>query len=123
MRSEFELFAGTLNLPGRKTAPVRLTAGAQSAIGLGYVCRDSEHGVIDEQLIGLARPVQRVQERHSKMTNDRVVLADAGLIGEFTDAFCAALSGDASKCRTRQVEENRVIRLVDDETRIALQVV
>src|SRR3954471_19276574 len=64
-----------------------------------------------------------MQERHAEMANDRVVLADAGLIGELTHAFCAGLSGDVVERRARQIQEDRVKRLVDDELRISLQVV
>ena len=37
--------------------------------------REREHRVIDEKLIGLVRPMQRIQERATQMTDDRVLMA------------------------------------------------
>ena len=84
---------------------------------------EREHRVIDEKLVGLGRPTQRLQERRADMTDDRVVMADAELAGELTDARCAGLLGDAVERRARKIEEDGVERLVDHEARIALQVV
>jgi len=79
-------FAGALNLPRRKTAAGRLTAGAQSAIGLGDVCGERNHHVIDEKLVGLVRPTQPFLQRRADMTDDHIVMANAELTGELTDA-------------------------------------
>src|SRR6266576_4695133 len=75
-------FAGSLRLPRGKTAAVRFDDAPQSAIGLGDVRGEREHRVIDEKLVGLVRPMQRLLERRAEMADDRVVMADAGLIGE-----------------------------------------
>ena len=42
--------------------------------------------MIDEELVGLLRPAQPFQERRPDLTNDRVVMTDAGLAGDFAKA-------------------------------------
>jgi hypothetical protein len=79
--------------------------------------------MIDEKLVGFVRPTQCLQKRRAEMTDDRVVVADAGLIAEFANAWCAGLSGDVVERRARQIEEQGVERLVDQVARIALQIV
>ena len=56
---------------------------------------EREHHVIDEKLVGLVRPTQRLQERRTEMADDRVVMPDAELIGELTNAPRAGLLSDA----------------------------
>src|SRR2546430_14630571 len=104
----FEHLAGSLHLPRGKTAAVRFGDAVQPAIGLGDMCSERQHHVIDEKLVGLVRPMQRLQERRAEMTDDRVVMADTGLIGEFTDAWCAGLFGDVVERRVRQIEKEGV---------------
>ena len=58
----FELFARALHLPGCKAAAGQLGAAPQSAIGLGDMRGDREHRVIDEELVGLIRAMQRFQQ-------------------------------------------------------------
>ena len=57
------------------------------------------------------------------MTNDRVVMADAELTGELTDARRAGLFSDTVERRARHIEKQGVERLVDHVARIALEVV
>src|SRR4029453_10211836 len=57
------------------------------------------------------------------MTDNRIVMADAGLISEFANARRAGLPGDVVERRARQIEEKGVKRLVDHVARIALEVV
>src|SRR5689334_9816614 len=90
----FEPFAGSSHLPRSKTAAVRFNDALQPAIGLGDVGGEREHRMIDEKLVGFFRPTQRLQKRRTEMTDDRVVMADARLIGEFTNAWRAGLFGD-----------------------------
>ena len=42
--------------------------------------------MIDEKLVGLVWPVQRLQEGRTEVTDDRVIVADAGLVGKFANA-------------------------------------
>src|SRR5437773_3153632 len=112
----FEPFAGSLHLPRSKTAAARFDA-LQPAIGLGDVGSEREHHMIDEKLVGFVRPTQRLQKRRAEMTDDRVVMADAGLIAEFANAWCAGLFGDVVERRARQIEEQGVERLVDQVAR------
>src|SRR5262245_35192841 len=118
-----EPFAGALDLPWRKAAPGEFSAAPQSAIGLRDVCGECEHHVIDEKLIGLVRPIQCIQQRRTEMTDHSVVMADAGLIGEFANTRRAGLFGEVVERRARQIKEDGMVWLVDDEARIALQVV
>ncbi len=119
----FEPFAGSLRLPRGKAAAVRIGDALQPAIGLGDVGSEREHHMIDEKLVGFVRPTQRFQKRRAEMTDDRVVMADAGLIAEFANPWRAGLFGDVVERRARQIEEQGVERLVDHVARIALQVV
>jgi hypothetical protein len=57
------------------------------------------------------------------MTDDQVVMTDAGLIGKFVNAPRAGLFGDVVERRARQIEKDGVERLVDHVARIALQVI
>ena len=65
-----EPFAGAPHLPRRKTAAGRSGDALQSAIGLRDVHGECQHHVIDEKLVGLGRPTQRLQERRADMTDD-----------------------------------------------------
>jgi hypothetical protein len=47
---------------------------------------EREHHVIDEELVGLGRPAQPFLERRADLTDDRVVMTDAELAGELTNA-------------------------------------
>ena len=85
--------------------------------------RDCEHHVIDEKLVGLGRPAQRVHERRADMTNDLVVKAGAELTVELIDTRLAELIRDAVERRTRKIEMEGVVGLVDRKARIALHVV
>ena len=115
-------FACAPHLPRSKTAASR-SACPQSAIGLRDVRGERKHHVIDEKLVGLGRPTQRLQKRRADMTDDLVVMADAELTGEFTNARRAGLLGDAVERRARKIEMEGVERLLDDEARIVLHVV
>ena len=119
----FELFAGALRLPGRKTAAGRFSVAPQSAISLGDMRSEREHHVIDEKLVDLGRPAQPFQERGADMANNRVVMTDAELAGELTNARRAKLLGDAIERRTGKIEKQGVERLVDHIARIALEIV
>src|SRR3954447_24278749 len=57
------------------------------------------------------------------MTDDRVVMADAELTGELTDARRAGLLSEAVERRARQIKKERVERLVDHIARIVLEIV
>src|SRR5213593_971757 len=106
----FEPCAGSLRLPRGKAATVRIDDALQPAIGLCDVGSEREHHMIDEKLVGFVRPTQRLQKRRAEMTDDRVVMADAGLIAEFANAWCAGLFGDVVERRARQIEEQGVER-------------
>ena|SRR6516225_2062592 len=82
----FEPFAGALHLPRGKAAAVRFGDTPQSAIGLGDVRSECEHHVINEKLVGLVWSVKRLQEGRTEMTDDSVIVADAGLVGKFANA-------------------------------------
>jgi hypothetical protein len=79
--------------------------------------------MIDEELVGFLRPAQRLAKRCAEMTDDRLVMADAGLIAGFANRRCAGLLGDVVERGARQIEEQGVERLVDQVARIALQIV
>src|SRR5262249_39701538 len=119
----FEFFAGLLRLPWREAAAGLLADRLQSAIGLCDVRGEREHHVNDEKLIGLVGTAQPFQERGADMTDDRVVMAGAKLAVEVTHARGVGLFGEAVERRTRNIEKERVERLVDDVAWIALQVV
>src|SRR6202040_2707852 len=118
-----EFFAGALRLPRRKTAADRFGDAPKPAIGLGDVCGEGEHHVIDEKLIGLVPPTQRLLQRRADMTDDRVVMADAELTGDLTNAQRAGLFSEAVERRARKIEKEGVEWLVDHVARIALEVV
>ena len=67
---------------------------------------EREHRVIDEKLIGLVRPMQCIQQRRTEMTDHCVVMAEAGLIGEFANARRAGLFGEVVERRARQIKED-----------------
>ena len=66
-----------MHLPWGKAAARQFGEPSHSAIGLGCVRGNRQHRVIDEELVRLIRPTQRLQERRTNMTHDFVVMADA----------------------------------------------
>ena len=57
--------------------------------------------MIDEELVGFTRSMQRIQQRRTEMADNRVIMANAGLIGKFTNARRAAPFGDVVARRAR----------------------
>ena len=55
-----------------------------------------QHDVIDEKLVGLIRPTQRLQERRTEMADDLVFVPDADLIGKLINALGAGLFSELS---------------------------
>src|SRR5438105_2270208 len=116
-----ESFAGPLHLPGGETAAIGFADALQPAVSLDDVCCEREHHVIDEKLVGLVHPAQRLQKQRTEMTDNGIVVADAEPTVELADARRAGLIGDAVERRTRQIEKQGMERLVDHVTRIALE--
>src|SRR5690348_12044226 len=96
-----QLFAGAVHLPCAKTAAARFDGSSQSAISLGNMRRERKHHMIDEELVGLARAMQRLEQRRAEMTDDPVVMTNPGLIDEPADALDTALFGDVVQRRAR----------------------
>ncbi|MGY4434426.1 hypothetical protein ACVWWO_006903 [Bradyrhizobium sp. F1.13.1] len=84
---------------------------------------ERKHHVIDEKLVGLVGPAQSLPQGGTDMSNDLVVMTDTWLVAELANARPARLPGNAVERRARQIEEERVKRLVDHIARVALEVV
>ncbi|MGY3104878.1 hypothetical protein ACVWW7_001505 [Bradyrhizobium sp. LM6.9] len=122
-RSESEPLTRALHLPWRETAAARFCGWLQPTIGLSDVSGEREHHVIYEKLVGLVGSTQSVLQRGADMSNDLVVMTDTWLVAELANARPARLPGNAVERRARQIEEERVKRLVDHIARVALEVV
>lgn len=84
---------------------------------------ERQHHVIDEKLVGFGRSTEPLQQQRSDMTHDLVIMSDAELAGEVANRRRPGFLGDAVERRTRQIEVERMKRLVDDETRIAPEII
>ena len=118
-----ESFAGSLHLPWGETAASQRADGSQPAIVLRGMRGECEHRVIDEELVDLGRPTQRLQQCPADMPDDRVIMTGTELSGEFTHTRCVGLLGDRVERRARKIEMERVEWPVDDEAHIVLHVV
>src|SRR4051794_15949860 len=111
-----EPFAGALRLPGGKAAARPSAAGPQSAIGLGDVCGECKHHVIDEKLIRFGWPAQSPQQRRANVMHNLVVEAGAVLAIELAETPDAGLLCNAVECQSRNIEMKGVERLIDHKT-------
>src|SRR5215218_6487989 len=96
------LQSGRVRTPGQQTpAPYHLATRHQET-RINFELKGIH--MIDEELVGFLRPAQRLAKRCAEMTDDRLVMADAGLIAGFANRRCAGLLGDVVERGARQIE-------------------
>src|SRR5215467_78221 len=95
----------------------------QPTIGLCNVASERQHRPINEQSVGLIRPIQCRVKRRRQCPHSRVVDSAAWLIAKIADGGRAGCVCDGIQRLKWEIEMDGMERFIQQESRISLQII
>jgi len=102
-----ENFHRASDLPRRKSAAKRARYRSHASIALSDMDSDSEHDVVDKQLVGLLGAAEGRENRARKAGNDPIIDACARFVVQVANLRRFGVVGDRVQRRARQIEKRQ----------------